>query len=56
MANLYAGFKFIDAGYSLVPIKKQQAKHFAIFDFFHVSAHFFLGFLSITFLRRVYSV
>ncbi len=42
MANLYAGFKFIDADYyKKVTIKKLQEKILANFHVFHVSAHFF---------------
>jgi len=56
MANLYAGFKFIDADYyKKVTIKKLQEKILENFHVFHVSAHFFKVFTK-NLLRRVYSI
>jgi hypothetical protein len=47
MANLHAGFKFIDADYyKKVTIKKLQEKILANFHVFHVSAHFFKFFFT----------
>ncbi len=50
--ELYADFKFVDAGLNKCPQKKLEPKTYANFENFRVCA-FFPGFLLLTFVRGI---